>query len=222
MSEASRGLTLCVITDRRRLSPGARTTLAEVSALEQFIEEAMDAAVDLIQLRERDLEARLLFDITTRAAGRAAGRPVKILVNDRADVALSAGAHGVHLPAQGMPTLDVRALAPAGWTIGRSVHSSAECEIERAADYLLYGTVFASSSKPGVRAQGLDGLARAVRAAAVPVLAIGGITPARARGCVDAGAAGIAAIGMFLPEGREPGAMGLARAVAELRAALIM
>jgi len=222
VSDAIRVPWLCVITDRRRLSPQARTRRDELTGLEQFLADAIDAGVDLIQVRERDLDARLLVGLLTRAIERAAGSAVRILVNDRADVALAARAHGVHVPGHGPPTADVRALGPVGWTVGRSVHAIDECQAERAADYLLYGTVFESGSKPGGREQGLEGLRNAVAATPVPVLAIGGITVERARVCVDAGAAGVAGIGIFLPEGREPAALGLSRGVAELRAALIM
>ena len=222
MSDAIRVPTLCVITDRRRLAPEARTTRDQVTALEQFIDEAIASSVDLIQLREQDLDGRDLFNLTKRAGERAAGTAVRILVNDRADVAIAAGAHGVHLPAHGAPTAAVRTLNSPNWLIGRSVHAIDECKAERDASYLLYGTVFASRSKPGAETQGLDGLRLAVAASAVPVLAIGGITVARARACAAAGAAGLAGIGIFLPEASEPGALGVARAVAELRAALIM
>jgi len=222
VSDAIRVPSLCVITDRRRLALHARTTREEVTALEQFVADAIDAGADLIQLRERDLDARMLLDVATRAVDRAAGGLVRILVNDRADVAVAAAAHGVHLPAHGAPTAEVRTLGPMSWTIGRSVHSIDECAVERDADYLLYGTLFESRSKPGGHEQGLEGLRSAVAAAAVPVLAIGGLTPARARACIGAGAAGVAGIGVFLPEGHEPGALGLSRAIAEIRAALIM
>jgi thiamine-phosphate pyrophosphorylase len=193
-----------------------------VTVLEQFLEDAIDLEVDLIQIRERDLDGRLLAEVTTRAVALAFGRPMRIVVNDRADVALAADADGVHLPSYGPATRDVRSVAPSYWTIGRSVHSVGECEAERAADYLLYGTVFASVSKPDREAQGIDALKAAAASTRVPVIAIGGITATRARACVDSGAAGVAGIGIFLPEGREPGALGLTRAVAELRATLIM
>lgn len=222
MSDAIRVPCLCLITDRRRLAPEARTVRDELTALEQLVADAIDAGVDLIQLRERDLDARLLVALTTRTMERAARRPVGILVSDRADIAVAAGAHGVHLPGHGASTAAVRAIVPSNMLMGRSVHSAGECEAERALDYLLYGTVFESQSKPGGGAQGLEALKRAILTASLPILAVGGITAARARACVDAGAAGVAGIGVFLPEGREPGAMGLPRAVAELRAALIM
>jgi thiamine monophosphate synthase len=88
------------------------------------------------------------------------------------------------------------------------------------ADYLLFGTVFATESKPGQQAAGLDALSRAVARNSRPVLAIGGVTPARAAACVDAGASGVAAIGAFLPPGRSADAMGMGPAVRAFREAL--
>ena len=88
-------------------------------------------------------------------------------------------------------------------------------------DYLVSGTVFATRSKPGVAPLGAAGLSALVTAAAgVPVLAIGGITPDRMTTVQRAGAAGIAAIGLFLPAGTEPGALGVRTAIMTLRAAM--
>jgi thiamine-phosphate pyrophosphorylase len=89
-------------------------------------------------------------------------------------------------------------------------------------DYLMLGTMFPSASKPaGAPVQGLDVLTRATAATPVPVIAIGGIDPDRARECAAAGAAGVAGISVFLPEGRAAGALGPARATVALRSALI-
>jgi thiamine monophosphate synthase len=113
----------------------------------------------------------------------------------------------------------VRAMAAAGWIVGRSVHSADEAAAHAAADYVLFGTVFPGGSKPAdAPRQGLDALAETVERSRVPVIAIGGITPERARACASVGAAGVAGIGIFLPEGAMPGAMGPQRAVAALRA----
>jgi thiamine-phosphate diphosphorylase len=211
--------TIALVTDRRRLSPAARTTRDEIAALEGFLDAAIEAGVDLIQLRERDLEAGPLEDLVARVVGRTHGTAVRVLVNERADVALVAGAHGVHLSSASMPAARVRTLCPS-WLIGRAVHGSHTVG-EAGLDYVLFGTVFASASKPaGHRPAGLDALARVVSAAAVPVLAIGGITPAGAEACAAVGAAGVAAIGLFLPPGRSPEAMGAVPAVRALREAL--
>jgi len=94
----------------------------------------------------------------------------------------------------------VRSVAPRGFLIGRSVHARPDgtsTGADEALDYLLFGTVFESASKPGVEAAGLERLAAVCRSTAVPVLGVGGMTAARLGGAAEAGAAGFAAIGLF-------------------------
>jgi thiamine-phosphate pyrophosphorylase len=209
-----------LVTDRRRLRPDARTTGDEVRTLEAFLDEALDAGIDAIQLRERDLPARDLAGLAGRLGARAGGR-ARVLVNDRADVALAAGVDGVHLRSDGPPVVLVRRLGPSGWIVGKSVHTPEEAGGELDADYVLFGTVFPSPSKPGTPAEGgLERLREAASACHRPVVAIGGITPERAAEARAAGAAGVAAIGVFLPPGRAPGALGVKEAVRAIRAAL--
>jgi thiamine-phosphate pyrophosphorylase len=208
---------LYLVTDRRRLAPAARTAAAEVRALEQWLDAALEAGIDVIQLRERDLAARAQWALASRVVERAAGRPTMVLVNDRADVAAAARAQGVHLRADGVAVARLRA-SFAGWTVGRSAHSSDELAAAAGADYVLFGTVFPSPSKPGAAGAGVDALRRAVAASPAPVIAIGGIDAATARACVEAGAAGVAAIGLFLPPSAIPAAIYLRQLVGELRA----
>ena len=208
-----------LVTDRRRLAPDARTPQAEVQALERFLDEAVNAGVDAIQIRERDLGAGLVRGLTARLVARAGGRAV-ILVNDRADIALASGADGVHLRADSAATDAVRGIAPPGWTIGRSAHAPEEAGGELTADYVLFGTVFPSESKPGAEGAGLERLQEAAGACHSPVIAIGGITPERAAQARGAGAAGVAAIGVFLPPGRHPSALGVTNAVRALRTSM--
>jgi len=213
---------VCLVTDRRQVSPDARTVAAEIAGLERWLDDAIDAGVDLIQIRERDLPASVLAACAARVLARARQGRTRVAVNDRVDVALAVGADGVHLPESGLPVAAVRALAPPGWTVGRSVHavSEAAAEAHAGATYLLFGTVFPSTSKPpDAPVQGLKRLQAAVAASVAPVVGIGGITPERARLCAAAGAAGVAAIGLFLPEGRGDGAIGPVRATRALRAA---
>ena len=209
---------LCLVTNRRALTPDARTIRDEILALERLLEEAIAARIDLIQIREGDLEASVLRDLTVRVRA-CATEATRILVNDRADVAIAARAAGVHLRADAPGTAAVRALAPAHWLVGRSVHHAAEAAAHDDADYLLFGTVFESGSKPGQPASGVDALGAAVRAARAPVLAIGGLTPDRVPACAAAGAWGVAAIGVFLPPGRTPDSLGPGPAAEALRAA---
>jgi thiamine-phosphate diphosphorylase len=156
--------------------------------------------VHLVQVRERDLEGRALTDLVARCVAAVRGTRTRVVVNERFDVALAAGAHGVHLRAGSMAAARVRAAAPPGFLIGRSVHAPEEAAGADSAgglDYLIFGTVFASASKPGRAPAGLAALAAAVSAARVPVLAVGGVTPDKLREVAATGAAGFAAIGMF-------------------------
>ena len=176
------------------------STAAGEDGLVQRIGAAARAGTHIIHLRQPQLEGLALTRLVQRALGAIDGGAARILVNDRLDVALAAGAHGVHLRGNSMAAARVRTIAPPGFVIGRSVHSVEEAlEAERAGglDYLLFGTVFASASKPGAAPAGLSVLARACRAVALPVLAIGGMTASTVAPVARAGAAGFAAIGLF-------------------------
>ena len=195
-----------LVTDRRRLRPEARTLAGELSALEAWIDAAVEAGLDAVQIRERDLPARTLTDLAIACCRRAGDGTTRILINDRIDVALASGAAGVHLRADGPPASRVSSFAkatedkPGRWLIGRSTHSLDEIAAGQDADYLIFGPVFPTPSKPaGSPTAGLDGLRAAVAASRVPVLAIGGIDVTNAGACLDAGAAGIAAIGLWMP-----------------------
>ncbi len=165
--------------------------------------QAVDAGVDVIQVRERDLEARDLTIVVEALVAVSRGTATRVVVNDRLDVALASGADGVHLRSDSMAAADVRALAPAPFLIGRSVHSVDEATAAGAVDYLIAGTVFPTASKPAGHAViGLDGLRAIAAATAVPVLAIGGVTLDRIEVLAGSGAGGVAAIGLF--SGPEP------------------
>jgi thiamine-phosphate pyrophosphorylase len=165
------------------------------------IHAAAEAGVDLVQIREPRLPDRALIDLTRRACDTVRESNTRILVNDRLDVALAAGAHGVHLRADSVSAARVRAVGGDRLLIGRSVHQLAEALAaaqEGGCDYLLFGTVFPSPSKPpGQRTAGLDGLRDVCARVRVPVVAIGGVTRATAASVSAAGAAGIAAISLF-------------------------
>ena len=196
---------LCLVTNRARLAALAgEGRAAAADRLVSQVREAAEAGIDLVQVRERDLEARELCRLVERCVDAAGGSLTRILVNDRADVALAAGANGVHLRADSYEAGRVRAIAPRPFLIGRSVHDGdevAEMARQGAVDYLVFGTVFATESKPdGHAIAGIAGLTAAVKAALpVPVLAIGGVSVASVSALREAGAAGLAAIGLFLP-----------------------
>jgi thiamine-phosphate pyrophosphorylase len=209
---------LCLVTDRSAVAPDARTIATQLAALERQLDEAVEAGIDLIQLREGDLAARDLLGLAERVAARARQTQTQLLINDRADVALNIEGAGLHLKSDGPPVPVVRRLAGTGRVIGRSTHDPVDRRLVAGADFLIFGTVFPSRSKPpGVQAAGVDALRLACAAVTVPVLAIGGITPERVADCRKAGAAGIAAIGIFLPPGRAPGALGPRGAAMALR-----
>lgn len=208
-----------LVTDRRRLCGGAEWTDGRACLVRQTAF-AVAAGVDAVQVREPDLPAALLFDLVRELVGLAHGRGTAILVNDRVDVALAAGAHGVHLSARSLLPRVVRRHVPAGFLIGRSVHAVADVGSSEGADYLIAGTVWASASKPAGHATlDLAGLAAiAAEASPCPVLAIGGLTVERAVALPGTGAAGAAAIGLFMDDrGAECAAAPVADVVAALR-----
>ena len=172
----------------------------EEQALVDRVGAAARAGVHLIQIRQPQMEGRALNRLVERSVLAAEGTAARILVNDRADVALAAWAHGVHLRAGSMPAGRVRAITPRGFVIGRSVHSADEgtrVAQKGNLDYLVFGTVFRTRSKPGIAAVGIDALAAACAGVAIPVLAVGGMTVSSLGAVARAGAAGCAAVGLF-------------------------
>ena len=177
---------LCLVTDRHR-----RPVIAQCR-------DAVYAGVDLIQVRERDLDAAALTELTAALVGVTRATPTKVIVNDRLDIAVACGAHGVHLRGDSIPAARARAMAPPDFLIGQSVRSVEDAVAAREADYLIAGTVFPTESKPGLDHHlGVDGLAGIVKAVPVPVLAIGGISMERIESIARSGAAGVAAIGLL-------------------------
>jgi thiamine-phosphate diphosphorylase len=200
MAQRGRGL-VCFVTDRRRLVVDGRDEEATCTRLVEIVGAAARAGVDLVQVREPDLEARSLSTLVAACVRATEGTAARVVVNDRIDVALTAGAAGVHLRGNGPPANRVRQIAPPGFLVGRSVHSAAEgarLAEQGGLDYLIFGTVFPSTSKdPEHAVAGVSELERAARLATIPVLAIGGMTPERAAEAAGAGAAGVAAISLF-------------------------
>lgn len=185
---------ICLITDGQQRESGGQDLLV------RRVGAAARAGIHLVQIRERTLDGGALTRLVTACVATVRGTRTRILVNDRLDVALAAGAHGVHLRADSMAASRVRAVAPPGFLVGRSVHSVEDAR--RAAadgglDYLIFGTVFESASKAGRTPAGIEALAEVAAATALPVLAVGGVRAASASLVARAGAAGVAAIGLF-------------------------
>ncbi|MGA8222282.1 MAG: thiamine phosphate synthase [Candidatus Acidiferrales bacterium] len=197
---------ICYVTSR--VSLGSE---APITGLLERIRAAIEAGADWVQIREKDLPAREL--LTLAREGVSAGAPrnlgiarkAAILINDRLDVALAAGASGVHLGRESAPAREVvrwcrAGNAPADFRIGVSSHSLEETrEAESAgADYVFFGPVYETPSKRRFgAAQGIGRLVEVCRSVRIPVIAIGGVNEENAAECITAGAAGIAAIRMF-------------------------
>ena len=192
---------LCYVTDRKSLSVSAEK---RPEALLEKIEYAARAGVGWIQIREKDLSGRALAQLVGEALRRVPPS-CRILVNDRLDVACALGAGGVHLGEGSLSVQDARRLLRGrsqakDFVVGASTHSlEAAFSAEKAgADYVIFGPVYATPSKaPYGPPQGIARLIEVCRTVSLPVLAIGGITVDNARACLEAGAAGIAAIRMF-------------------------
>jgi thiamine-phosphate pyrophosphorylase len=212
---------LCYVTDRRALR--VANPAESVVALTHKIEEVAAAGVDWVQVREKDLTASELASLT-RQSLRIATKPsakhrsaVRVLVNDRLDVAIAERADGVHLGEKSLPAAEAKRLVQSAlrqhavdesFLIGVSCHSleAAEAAEHDGADYIFFGPIFATPSKLAFgMPQGLASLARVSRTVAIPVIAIGGITLENAASCIEACAAGVAAIRLFqdadTPEG---------------------
>jgi thiamine-phosphate pyrophosphorylase len=207
---------VCYVTDRKSLgsadAPGGVVT--KIGA-------ALAAGADWIQVREKDWAARELLGLARnavaaakRAAGRERSGEARVIVNDRLDVALAAGAAGVHLGGGSMPAREVvrwcrGGKVPAEFLIGVSCHSFEEArEAEAAgASYVFYGPVFETPSKASFGPpQGMARLAEVCRGVRLPVIAIGGVNEENGAKCLRAGAAGVAAIRLF-QEARDPAAL---------------
>ncbi len=184
------GFALLAISDRRAWGDAWEEELPRWAA------RLAAAGVGALQLREKDLSDRALYELARRARA-ALPPPRRLLVNGRLDVALAAGADGAHLPADGVPIRALRARFGPGVLLGRSTHALAEVERarEEGADYAVFGPVFATPGKgPAV---GLAALGRAA-AGGLPVYALGGITLERLAAVAESGAAGVAGIRLFL------------------------
>ena len=192
---------LCYVTDRKGLRVSAES---QCDALLEKVEMAARAGVDWIQIREKDLSGRVLAELV-RGALKRVPASCRILVNDRLDVAYALGAAGVHLGEGGLPVgetkrlLDERKHAER-FLVGVSTHSvEAVVAAEKGgADYVIFGPVYRTPSKARYGPpQGIDRLTEVCRTASLPLLAIGGITLENAHACLEAGAAGVAAIRLF-------------------------
>lgn len=187
---------LMLVTDRKRVA-GRPHDGAE--ALDDVVRDAVLGGVDIVQLREKDLDTARLIALGLHVRDAIAQRAL-LFVNGDVAAAHTLTADGVHLPSDG-PTVDsARNKLQSGVLVSVATHSVADAirADHAGADFVILGTVFATASKPGITPLGLDGLRAVCDAVGAPVVAIGGITAANAPEVIRAGAAGVAVIGAIL------------------------
>ena len=210
---------LCLVTDRRRLGAAMGASREEwPEILARQVQAAATAGIDYVQVREPDLEARPLATLVRELVRRTAGTPTRILVNDRIDVAIAAGASGVHLRETSVMPEQARRIAPPGFVISCAVHSIASAIARKSADLLIAGTVLSTASKPSVDYLNKAGLETIVKAAAgQSVLGIGGLDLSSVPLVAASSAAGMAAIGAFIPRADDDLSEFVQKCVRELR-----
>jgi thiamine-phosphate diphosphorylase len=196
------------------MDPSLYVVLDRAAAGGRDLVDILDAALAggsrLIQLREKEWPSGRVLPLAERLRARCAAARATFIVNDRVDLAVAAGADGVHLPSDGVPTSVLREHYGGALLIGRSTHTSDEVarEAEAGADYVTFGPVFAS---PGKGAPvGIDALADAA-SHGIPVLALGGVGIAELPRVAAAGAAGAAGIRLFQELRRLPEVVAAAR-----------
>ncbi|MCH8107943.1 MAG: thiamine phosphate synthase [Chloroflexi bacterium] len=181
---------LCLVTDR---------SIVEEDTLVSRVAEAVAGGVDMVQLREKDLSGGPLLELALSLRDAIAGRAL-LIINDRADVAAAVGADGVQLGEEGLPVDAARRVLGAGSLIGRSVHSESGASLSEAegCDFLVVGTMYATATHPGDIPAGPGLVRRIGERCRLPLIGIGGITPANATQVLAAGAAGVAVISSIL------------------------
>ncbi len=187
--------------------------------LEQFTSELLAAGVTLVQYRDKSGSARrILKNAASLRAIFSANPNIRLLLNDRADLALLAGFDGIHVGQEDLHPEEVRGIVGHGAWVGVSTHSAEQLTEADATscDYIAYGPVFSTATKnnpdPTV---GLEGLQRVRALTGKPIVAIGGITLQNCRSALDAGADSVAVISGLLPSIDNPVAQGTQRIAEE-------
>lgn len=169
-------------------------------SLPSFAERASRAGIDMLQIREKDLDDRPLCELVKECVARSSGSNMRILVNDRLDIAVAAGAHGVHLGGHSVDATAVRAVAPPEFIIGVSTHNATEIQkaVDGGADFITFGPVFFTASKakygPPV---GIDALKSVLNTYKIPTIPLGGITPENLQSVLSLPVKGVASISLF-------------------------
>ena len=189
MSEKlEKALQLCVIPDREIGFP---------LSLEEQAEQALGGGATMIQLRDKGMSGRELYETACRLKELCRKAGVLLIVNDRFDVALASGADGAHLGISDLPLRSARLLSPPGFILGGTAHSVKEARSAEAdgADYVGVGAAYPSTAKKEARVLGPEGIREVVSAITIPVIAIGGISAENIGAVLAAGAKGAAVIG---------------------------
>lgn len=189
MTKDGLGFRLYLITDRKFFQ--------DEEGLFPAVEQALQAGVRAVQLREKDLGVRALLSMAYRMRELTHRFQAAFFINDRVDVALAAGADGVHLGGTSMPVRAAKKASADSLLIGVSTHSRAEAENAQreGADFITFGPVYETPSKLRYGSPvGIGSLHEVTRAVSLPVLAIGGIKKENVTEVMKAGAGGIAVI----------------------------
>jgi len=181
---------LCLVTDRR---------LGGEQSLVSQVAQAVAGGVNLVQLREKDLPGRPLLELAGELRA-VIGNSAMLLINERVDVAAAARADGVQLGEEALPTKEARKILGPEALIGRSVHSEQGAQMAEAegADFLLVGTIYATSSHPGHEPAGPELIRRIAASCSLPLIGIGGINEANLGLVLEAGAQGVAVVSSIL------------------------
>jgi thiamine-phosphate pyrophosphorylase len=171
--------------------------------------ELADAGVEILQLRAKEYATGRLLDLARATLAALGGRSVPLIINDRVDVALAAGAAGVHLGGDDLAPADARRLLGEDRVVGVTAHDHVElAEVDpMVADYVGYGAVFGTRTRAGATICGPEALTAAVAASTLPVVAIGGIAPDNVEALRGSGVSAVAAASGLVSGRTRPGAV---------------
>ncbi len=169
---------------------------------EEIVKAFIEGEAKIVQIRDKRRKDRDLLRIVKRLVKVCHASGVKLIVNDRVDVALLGGADGVHVGQDDLPVEEVKKLVPEDFIIGVTVHSVEEAvrAAQKGATYLGAGSVYPTTTKDNIVLIGIDGLADIVSAVDIPVVAIGGITLENMDNVIHAGASGVAVVSAILSQ----------------------
>lgn len=205
-------LRLYAVTDRRALPAGV--TLA------QAVEAALDGGVTCLQLREKEASAGEILALARALLPLCRARRVPLLINDRVDIALAAGADGVHLGQDDLPLPEARALLGPDRILGATAHTVEEALRAQAegADYLGVGAMFPTGTKTNTIPTSADTLKAICAAVSIPVVAIGGVTAQNLPTLAGTGIAGAAVVSAIFSQSDLTAAARALRTAADLAA----